>query len=538
MQQRSRGLRGSRLAIVGLATLIVTGGVVLGIRAVPAPPTDLQRRVELLLYRPGVPEAVLTRGGAASHILLLTAIRASRQLGEGSALPAGTADLVESAFVAVGPDDDAFSFGALEDLLVLQGRGVLTDVNLPASLRTAIRTAAENDAGAAVSPDPNVAAERLVHIRAARLLGLADLPATDVAGWCALSDQALASARIDIAAVFAEVAGPDPSACAPFADLRRWSAAIEAAASIGIVDGMSFFAPTLLSDDRSQSLAEGTLHAMDQDVAAGNVSFRTLEVVTRLARRPVAYDGIPGIADFTRRQILLQGSVPDGMLVGDWDRIVTAGVSRLAGLEPDREVVAGLAEAPPSTPLGTDDAIGLLGAAALRPVTAMHLPPVTAAVVTEAASTPGVLAAVTLRSGDCAYVGAADLSESVGDAPAPDRLVLYGLAARAAETCALDVSVVQRQRAEVLDAAARATSGDAAEQWAAAEVHCVLGVGLSQQARSAGAAASSAYIHAVIGPSPYPAYSSDALYAALRLGELSANGCDGRGWWTGLYGAT
>jgi hypothetical protein len=515
--------------------LVLAGGAVLGVWARPAPPSALEARIELLLYRPGVTERVLTRGGEASYVLLLTAIRASMQLGASTPLPAGTPALIEAAFESVGADDPAFSFGALEDLRALQQAGVLSDVALPASLYGVIRTAATRELEAEPSADPNVASDRLVTIRAARSLGIGNLPATDSIAWCSLADEAMAAARVDVAAVFAELAGPEPTACASTVSMDSWAERIRSAASTGEIHGMSYFAPTLLSDARSHELAVSTLSAMEPDIAAGNLSFRTVELATRLARKPIDLARVPNADQFLRRQILLQGSVADGMAVGDWDRIVTAGVTSLAGLRGARGDAPTAGTRPLSTLLGDDSGMGLLGASALRPADSLGLPSATSQLVAEAARIPGLLPAIVLRTGDCAYLQAADLDEAVTTSPGPDLLVRFALAAKAAETCGREAALVERLRSSVLEAAASARQHRVGELWASAEVGCLLGVPFGEDARTSGKLVGDAYVASVIGPEPYPDYTSENLYAALRLRDLAASGCDGDGWWTGIY---
>jgi hypothetical protein len=532
-----RTRRSRLLAGIGAGGAVVAAAAISISQLGASTPSALQKRIELLLYRPDAPEAILPAGGDSSPVIALTALRALRQVGDDTPVPASFASVVGAGLGSVPPTDALYSFQSLSDLVDLQGRGDVSTIRVPADVRDSVQTVIASDLSAGAEPDPQIASDRLVRIRAARDIGIPAAFAPDaVSAWCHLADQAVAASRLDVAAVFAEMAGSDPRTCAADVDVAAWSAAVARAADRGEVIGLTFLARGWLSDDQAQRLAARVLAAMDEPAARGTLSFRTIEVATRLVRRPVDQASVPRLLGHLRRQVLLVGSVADQVAIGDWDRIATAGVLSLSGTPAptNRE-----SELQPSA-VGASQP-GLASILALHRDGTLRLPPSTDSTIADAANVPGLVTAVTVRTGDCAYA-----RERRGATPfdRPDARSLVGLAldARAAGRCG---GADQALWMSALDAASRtirtAVSGgppDAttmADLWAALETDCLLDRVEPGSTWSAARQVSESYLAAVTGSDPFPVYSATGLYAALRVRQLAERGCDGQGWWTGAY---
>ena len=367
----------------------------------------------------------------------------------------------------------------------------------------------------------------------------------------------MTAGRADVAAVFAELASSDPRYCpSRTGGLPTWAAMIErpATGSVALVPP-PFFGPGFLEPAQRQRAGINQLLDIETAVEGGaTVPLREVELASRLVTSPIDQGQFPELMRLLGRQVAFVGSLPDGLIPSDWDRVYSAGVDDRLGIA-HAQVSGNMSFGP--APMGDEHGPGLLAHIALTPHDEPGFAPSSDPSYAATVDVRGLLAAVTLRTGDCTYLTpiAARLADASGLEDEPDGRALVGqsLEARAFGMCAVATgypdSAVARMRSRVeasLDAslasirvsplgpeAGRAFADQILLHWGLVEGGCVLDRLLDSQSREVATKRASAYLDAIVGDAAFTVYSSDALYAALRLRELGEHGCDGRGWWYG-----
>jgi hypothetical protein len=529
--------------VITLLTLVaITGAVVLAGMADPGG-SALRDRVALILQPLSADGPILPPGVAAENPeIALTALRALREIGLDDDIPPGSTKSFEDALALLA--DAGLPPQSASDLAASQHLGGARAVATPEALRMALSDAVAQIQRLAPTDDPNVASDRLITIRAARDIGVIPAIDAEAEAWCAIAARGLAADRLDVAALFAELAASDPHVCqSDLAPADQWTAAARRATREpgAQLAALAYVAPAALSASERASAGRRALEELEIALGRGeSVPVRVMELAARLAGPGSDPQRTPELVRQLRRAVLLIGATPDQILATAWDRIVGVYVTTEVGLTPR---FASL-QPTPSSGIGLPAVDRLMADLGLADTGALPRP----GEVGDVGDQSWLLAALSRRTGDCAYVR--DIAVPAGDGLAVGRqLVDQSLLAAELERCALKepaASTARPDRAALeeairrllgsVKAATEPTLPRVVDLWAAAESACLLGVSLADEDRSSLREAASRYLEAFVGPAVVETYSPDGLYAALRLRHL-ADGCDRGGWWMGPTGS-